>query len=185
MTPHKYTDKRARNTKLASVFFTATTRNKRRLRRRETSVVCDDANLSFLKEYGMPSQRKHFHSLACTSFQSTSAGLGHHPADFKIGTAVNVQLRPMTFGTARRKALHQTAVGQTLERTVYPSETKCLFHNFDVWNSWPFRRTLTAISHHPTTFLFVVVLFEPLPKLRTIPKVKKIDYFHEVISIWF
>ena len=26
---------------------------------------------------------------------------------------------------------------------------------------WPLGWTLTAISHHPTTFLFVVVLFEP------------------------
>jgi hypothetical protein len=77
----------------------------------------------------------------------------------------------MAFSSARREALGQPTIGKSFKCTVYPSETKSLFNYFDVWNSWPIRWTLTAISHHPTAFLYVVVLFEPLPKLRTIPKV--------------
>jgi hypothetical protein len=73
----------------------------------------------------------------------------------------------MAFGSARRETLSQPTIRKTLEGAVYPSETKSLFHNFDVRNSWPLRWTLTARSHHPTTFLFVVVLFEPLAKLGT------------------
>lgn len=104
----------------------------------------------------------------------SSASLGHQPSIFKIYTSVYVQLSPMAFCSARREALSQSTIGKTLEGAVYPSETKRLFHHFNVWNSWPFRWTLTAISHHPTTFLFVVVLFEPLPKLRTIPKWRRL-----------
>jgi hypothetical protein len=73
----------------------------------------------------------------------------------------------MAFSSARIETLSQPTIRKTLEGAVYPSETKSLFHNFDVRNSWTLRWTLTAISHHPTTFLFVVVLFEPLAKLGT------------------
>jgi hypothetical protein len=75
----------------------------------------------------------------------------------------------MAFGTARREALSQPTIGKPLEGTVYPLEVKSFFHHINVWNSRLFRWALTAISHHPTTFLFVVVLFEPLTKLGTIP----------------
>jgi hypothetical protein len=85
----------------------------------------------------------------------------------------------MTFRSARREALSQPTIGKSFKSTVYPPEAKSFFHHFNVWNSWPLGWTLTAISHHPTTFLFVVVLFEPLAKLRTIPKVYKIYNFHD------
>jgi hypothetical protein len=68
----------------------------------------------------------------------------------------------MALRSARREALSQPAIGKPLQCRVYPTETKSLFHHFNVWNSRPLGWTLTAISHHPTTFLFVVVLFEPL-----------------------
>jgi hypothetical protein len=75
----------------------------------------------------------------------------------------------MAFSSARREALGQPTIRKTLECAVYPPKTKRLFHNFNVWNSWPFRWTLTAISYHPTAFLFVVGLLEPSTKLGTIP----------------
>ena len=99
--------------------------------------------------------------------KSLSTGFSHQASVFKIHAFVHVQLSPMTFCSARREALSQPTIGKPFKCAVYPSETKRLFHNFDVRNSWPLRWTLTARSHHPTTFLFVVVLFEPLAKLGT------------------
>ena len=100
----------------------------------------------------------------------SSASLGHQSSIFKIHTSAHVKLSPMAFSSARREALRQPTIWQTLEGTIYPSETKSLFNYFNVWNSWLFRWILTAISYHPTAFLFVVVLLEPLAKLRTILK---------------
>ena len=89
----------------------------------------------------------------------------------------------MAFGAARREALSQPTIGKSFEGTVYPPEAKSLFHYFDVWNSQPLGWTLTAISYHPTTFLFVVVIFKPLAKLGTSFKVEKVDYFHDIRDI--
>jgi hypothetical protein len=77
----------------------------------------------------------------------------------------------MALRSTRREALNQPPIGKALEGAVYQTETVSLFHHFNVWNSRPFGWALTTISHHPTTLLYVVVLFEPLPKLRTIPEV--------------
>jgi hypothetical protein len=73
----------------------------------------------------------------------------------------------MAFCSARREALSQPTIGKSFEGTVYPPEAKSLFHYIDVWNSRPLGWALTAISYHPTTFLFTVVLFEPMTKLGT------------------
>ena len=93
-----------------------------------------------------------------------STGFSHQASVFKIHASVHVQLSPMTFCSARREALSQPTIGKPFKCAIYPSEAKRLFHYFDVRNSWPLGWTLTAISHHPTTFLFVVVLFKPLSK---------------------
>ena len=100
-----------------------------------------------------------------------STGFSHQASVFKIHASVHVQLSPMTFCSARREALSQPTIGKSFKRTVYPPEAKSFFHHFNVWNSWPLGWTLTAISHHPTTLLFVVVLFESLAKFGTVPKV--------------
>ena len=97
----------------------------------------------------------------------SSAGFSHQASVFKIHASVHIQLSPMAFKPARREALSQPTIGKPFKCAIYPSEAKRLFHYFDVRNSWPLGWTLTAISHHPTTFLFVVVLFEPLAKLGT------------------
>ncbi len=102
------------------------------------------------------------------AIECTPAGFSHQASVFKIHASVYVQLSPMAFGAARREALSQPTIGKPFKCAIYPSETKRLFHHFNVWNSWPPGWTLTARSHHPTTFLFVVVLFEPLAKLGTI-----------------
>lgn len=52
---------------------------------------------------------------------------------------------------------------QPLEGAIYPTKTKSLFYNLNVWYSWPLWAS-TSISYHPTTFLFVVALFKPLSK---------------------
>ena len=111
-----------------------------------------------------------FGTAPCDSdtIEFTSASLGHQSSIFKIHASVHVQLSPMTFCSARREALSQPTIGKPFKCAIDPSEAKRLFHYFDVRNSWPLGWTLTAISHHPTTFLFVVVLFEPMTKLRTI-----------------
>ena len=101
--------------------------------------------------------------------KSSFACLSQQSSIFKIHTSVHVQLSPMALWSARREALGQLTIRKTLEGTIYPPETKSFFHNFNIWDSWPLGWTLTAISHHPTTFLFIVVLFEPLAKLGTIP----------------
>jgi hypothetical protein len=88
----------------------------------------------------------------------------------------------MALRSARIEALSHPPIGQTLQCRVNTTKTKSLFHHFNVWNSRPFGWALTAISHHPTTLLFVVVLFEPLAKLSAILKVEKVDYFHNAIS---
>ena len=93
----------------------------------------------------------------------SSAGLSHQSSVFKIHASVHVQLSPMTVCSARREALSQSAIWQPLEGAVYPTKTKSLFHYFDVRNSWPLW-AFASISYHPTTFLFVVVLFKPLSK---------------------
>ena len=102
------------------------------------------------------------------AIECTSAYLSHQSSIFKIHASVHVQLSPMTFCSARREALSQPTIGKPFKCAIYPSEAKRLFHYFDVRNSWPLGWTLTAISHHPTTFLCIVVLFEPMTKLRTI-----------------
>ena len=114
---------------------------------------------------------------------SLSAGLCHQPSVFKIHASVNVHLSPVAIRSARGEALCQPVIGKALEGAVYPPETESRFNNFNEWNSWPLRWTLTAISHYPTTFLFAMVLFDPLPKFGAIPKVEKINYFHRAISI--
>ena len=97
-----------------------------------------------------------------------STGFSHQASVFKIHASVHVQLSPMALRSARREALSQPTIGKPFKCAIYPSEAKRLFHYFDVRNSWPLGWTLTAISHHPTTFLCIVVLFEPMTKLRTI-----------------
>ena len=87
------------------------------------------------------------------------------------------------FLLSEERGVGQPAIGKPLKCAIYPSEAKRLFHYFDVRNSWPLGWTLTAISHYPTTFLFAMVLFEPLPKFGAIPKVEKINYFHGTIPI--
>jgi hypothetical protein len=77
----------------------------------------------------------------------------------------------MALRSARREALSQPTIWKPLEGAIYPSETKSFFHHFDVRNSWPIGWTLTAIIHHPTAFLYIVVFFEPLSKLGTTPYV--------------
>ena len=125
-----------------------------------------------------------FGTAPCDSdtIEFTSAGFGHQSSIFKFHASVHVQLSPMTFCSARREALSQPPIGQPLQCRVNPTETKSFFHNLNVWYSWPLW-TFTAICHHPTTFLFAMVLFEPLPKFGAIPKVEKINYFHGTISI--
>ena len=98
----------------------------------------------------------------------SSAGFSHQSSIFKIHASVHVQLSPMAFSSARRETLSQPTIRKTLEGTIYPPETKSLFNYFNVWNSRPIRWTLTAISHHPTGFLFVVVLFKPSTKPKAI-----------------
>lgn len=96
-----------------------------------------------------------------------STGFSHQASIFKNHASVHVQLSPMAFSSARREALGQLTIRKTLEGTIYPPETKSFFHNFNIWDSWPLGWTLTAISYHPTAFLFVVVLLESLAKLGT------------------
>ena len=97
-----------------------------------------------------------------------STGLGHQSSIFKFHASVHVQLSPMALRSARREALSQPTIGKPFKCAIYPSKAKRLFHYFDVRNSGPLGWTLTAISHHPTKFLCIVVLFEPMAKLRTI-----------------
>ena len=111
-----------------------------------------------------------------------STGFSHQASIFKIHASVHVQLSPMALWSARREALSQPTIRQPLQCRVNPTETKSFFHNLNVWYSWPLW-TFTAICHHPTTFLFAMVLFEPLPKFGAIPKVEKINYFNGTISI--
>ena len=94
-----------------------------------------------------------------------STGFSHQASVFKIHASVHVQLGPMTFCSARREALSQPTIGKPFKCAIYPSEAKRLFHYFDVRNSWPLGWTLTAISHHPTKLLLVVVLHEPPAQL--------------------
>jgi len=69
----------------------------------------------------------------------------------------------MAFGSARRETLSQPTIRKTLEGVIHPTKTKSLFYNLNVWYSSPLWAS-TSISYHPTTFLFVVVLFKPLSK---------------------
>ena len=103
------------------------------------------------------------HLLECF-LKRLSTGFSHQASVFKIHASVHVQLSPLALRSARREALCQPTIGKPFKCAIYPSEAKRLFHYFDVRNSWPLGWTFTAISHHPTTFLFVVVLFKPLSK---------------------
>ena len=103
-----------------------------------------------------------FRSFFCTSlFKRSSARLSHQTSIFKFHASMLVQLSPMAFSSARREALSQPTIRKPLEGAVYPSEAKGLFHHINVWYSLPLG-AFTAIGHHPTTSLFVVVLFKPL-----------------------
>ena len=92
-----------------------------------------------------------------------SSGWGHEAALLEIHASVHVKFRPMAVLAARGEALDEAPVRQPLEGAVDPTEAESLFHDFNIWNRWPFW-TFPTISHHPTTFLFVVVLFKPLSK---------------------
>ena len=137
-----------------------------------TSVANYFSGLNFFVGEGMFRTVIYFVHLIVECFlKCLSTGFSHQASIFKIHTSVHVQLSPMAFRSARREALSQPPIGQLLQCRVNLTETKSLFHHFNVWNSWPLGWILTAISHHPTTLLFVVVFFEPLAKLGTIPKV--------------
>ena len=87
--------------------------------------------------------------------------VGHKSTGNKIATALFVQLRPMAILAPWRKALGTSAIGKTLERTVDPTEAKCLFNNFDVRNTigaW----NLGAICRNPAFLNGLVVDDEPL-----------------------
>ena len=101
------------------------------------------------------------------AIECTPTSFSHQASVFKIHASVYVQLSPMAFCSTRREALSQPTIGKAFKCAIYPPEAKSLFHYFDVWNSRPLGWTLTAISYHPTTFLFAVVLFEPMTKLGT------------------
>lgn len=85
----------------------------------------------------------------------------------------------MAFRSARGESLRQPSIRKTLQRAIYPPEAQSLFHHLYVWYSLPFW-AFAPIGHHPTTLLPIVVLFQPLAKFGAIPKVEKIDYFHDV-----
>ena len=72
------------------------------------------------------------------------------------------------FLLGEERGVEPPTIGKPFKCAIYPSKAKRLFHYFDVRNSWPLGWTLTAISHHPTKFLCIVVLFEPMAKLRMI-----------------
>ena len=71
----------------------------------------------------------------------------------------------MAFRSARGESLRQPSIRKTLQRAVYPPEAQSLFHHLYVWYSLPFW-AFAPIGHHPATLLPVVVLFQPLAKLR-------------------
>ena len=107
--------------------------------------------------------------------------VGHKSASNKIATALFVQLRPVAILAARRKSLGASAIGKTLERTVDPTEAKCLFNNFDVWNAvgaW----NLGAICRNPAFLGCLVVDDEPLAQFGTGIVFQQISDLHKSIA---
>lgn len=69
------------------------------------------------------------------------------------------------FSVGEGRVVAPTFHQKTLQRAVYPPEAQSLFHHLYVWYSLPFW-AFAPIGHHPTTLLPIVVLFQPLAKLR-------------------
>ena len=104
-------------------------------------------------------------------FKSNSSSVRHQASVFKVHTSIQIQLSPVAFRAARRKALNQSAIWQAFVSGVYPAEAQSLFHNFDVWNGRPFG-VFATIGHYPTTLLLAMVISKPLPKLGAVLKME-------------
>ena len=107
--------------------------------------------------------------------------VGHKSACNEVATALFVQLRPMAILATWRKSLGTSAVGQTLERTVDPTEAKSLFNHLNVWNAvgaW----ILGAICRNPTFLNGLVVVYEPLAQFGTGGVFQQISDLHKSIA---
>ncbi len=112
------------------------------------------------------------------------AAVGHKSTSNEVATALFVQLRPMAILAAWRKPLGTSAVGQTLERTVDPTEAKSLFNHFDVWNAigaW----ILGAICRNPTFLNGRMVDDEPLAQFGSCGVFQQISDLHKSIAYNF
>lgn len=110
--------------------------------------------------------------------------VSHKSASNEVATALFVQLRPVAILAAWRKSLGASAVGQTLERTVDPTEAKSLFNHFDVWNAvgaW----NLGAISRDPAFLGCLMVDDEPLAQFGTSGVFQQISDLHKSIAYNF
>ena len=87
----------------------------------------------------------------------------------------------MAIFVAWRKALGTSAIGQTLERTVNPTEAKRLFNNFNVWNTIC-TGVLGAIRRNPTILGRLVVVNEPLAQFGSGGVFQKISDLHKSIA---
>ena len=78
-----------------------------------------------------------FKPLKGNFLKCTPSGWCHETSIFKIHTPLHIELGPMALGTARGEALCQATIRQPLEGAIYPTKTKSLFYNLNVWYSWP------------------------------------------------
>ena len=109
------------------------------------------------------------------------AAVGHKSTSNEVATALFVQLRPMAILAAWRKSLGTSAVGQTLERTVDPTEAKCLFYHFNVWNTVG-AGNFGAICRNPTFLGCLVVVDEPLAQFVPRGVFQQISDLHKSIA---
>ena len=80
-----------------------------------------------------------------------------------------------------RQTLCQAAVGQFLQRGVYPTEAERLFHDLEVREGVGLR-CLRPVASHPARPFREVVLHEPIPQLLPVGEGQEIRYFHNVIK---
>jgi hypothetical protein len=109
------------------------------------------------------------------------AAVGHKSTSNEVAATLFVQLSPVTIFATWRKALGTSAIGQTLERTVDPTEAKSLFNHFDVWNAigaW----NLGAICRNPAFLNGRMVVDEPLAQFGTGGVFQQISDLHKSIA---
>ena len=79
---------------------------------------------------------------------------------------LQVEFGPVASFAPWRQALSQSAIGQTLECGIDPTEAERFFHNFNVGQS-EWHGSARPVAYHPAASGSIVVMKEPFAELAS------------------